>query len=217
MKIAFFDLDRTVLHGNSAKLWVRAEFRRGALRKRDTLKAFAYLAAYRLGAANFEGALKQSIATLQGTKESELAARSAGFYHREMKPLVRRDARSAIDDERSRGNRLVLLTSSSPYLAAPVMRELQLDDVVCTKLEVDLDGCFTGRPAGRVCFGSGKVALANDYARAHASALKDCAFYSDSFSDLPMLEAVGEPVVITPDPRLRRIATARGWPIHNWA
>jgi HAD superfamily hydrolase (TIGR01490 family) len=217
VKIAFFDLDRTLLHGNSARLWVRHEFRRGALRRRDTLRAFAYLAAYRLGVANFEEAIKASIATLEGTRETDLRARSAGFYHREVKPLVRRDARDAIADHRVRGDRLVLLTSSSPYLAAPVMRELALDDALCTRLEVDDRGCFTGRPEGHLCFGSGKVTLADSYASEYGIALKDCVFYSDSFSDLPMLEAVGEPRVVTPDPRLRRVARARGWPIHDWA
>ncbi|HSI04255.1 MAG: HAD family hydrolase [Myxococcota bacterium] len=216
MRVAFFDLDRTLVHGNSARLWVRHEWRRGALRNRIFLKGLAYLAAYRMGYADVEDALRLGITTLAGQRESELSALAVSFYAREVKPLLRRDARSAIARHRAAGNKLVLLTSSSPYLSSAVTSDLGLDDFLCTRFEVDGAGCFTGRALEPVCFGGGKVRLATSYVEKQGVHLADCAFYSDSFSDLPMLEAVGEPVVVTPDPRLRRHARARGWPIVTW-
>ncbi len=216
MRIAFFDLDRTLVHGNSARLWVRHEWRRGALRNRMFLKGLLYLAAYRMGYANVEDALRLGITTLAGQRESELSALAVTFYSREVKPLLRRDARAAIAQHRAAGDRLVLLTSSSPYLSRAVTADLGLDDFLCTHFEVDGSGYFTGRAVEPVCFGGGKVHLASRYVEQYAVRLADCAFYSDSFSDLPMLEAVGEPVVVTPDPRLRRHARVRGWPIVEW-
>lgn len=215
-RVAFFDLDRTLVHGNSARLWVRHEWRRGALRNRLFLKGLAYLAAYRMGYADVEDALRVGITTLAGQRESDLSAITSGFYQREVRPLLRRDARAAIAQRRAAGDRLVLLTSSSTYLSQAVTQDLGLDDFLCTRFEVDAQGCFTGRAVEPVCFGGGKVRLATRYVAEHGGNLSRCAFYSDSFSDLPMLEAVGEPVVVTPDPRLRRHARARGWPIMDW-
>ena len=216
MKIAFFDLDRTLVHGNSARLWVRHEWRRGAIRNRTFLKGIAYLAAYRMGYADVEDALRAGIQTLTGQSEAEMSALAKAFYHREIQPLVRYDARLAIRERRAAGDRLVLLTSSSPYLAAATSRDLGLDDFLCTRFEVDAAGCFTGKAIEPVCFGPGKVDLATTYVATHGARLADCAFYSDSYSDLPMLEAVGEPIAVTPDPRLRRAAKSRGWPILDW-
>lgn len=217
MKIAFFDLDRTLVHGNSARLWVRHEWRRGAIRNRTFVKGLAYLAAYRMGYADVEDALRTGIQTLTGQSEAAMSALAKAFYHREIQPIVRYDARQAIRARRSAGDRLVLLTSSSPYLAAAASRDLELDDYLCTRFEVDAAGCFTGRAIEPVCFGPGKVRLATDYVASLGASLADCAFYSDSYSDLPMLEAVGEPIAVTPDPRLRKAAKSRGWPILDWS
>ncbi len=216
MRVAFFDLDRTLVHGNSARLWVRHEWRRGALRNRTFLKGLAYLAAYRVGYAGVEDALRAGIQTLSGQSEAEMSALAKEFYHREIQPIVRHDARVAIRQRRAQGDRVVLLTSSSPYLAGAASRDLELDDYLCTRFEVDAAGCFTGKAIEPVCFGGGKVRMAEVYVAGLGGSLARCAFYSDSYSDLPMLEAVGEPVAVTPDPRLRRAAKTRGWPILEW-
>jgi phosphoserine phosphatase len=92
---------------------------------------------------------------------------------------------------------------------------LGLSHVVCSRLEV-AQGRFTGRPIEPICYGAGKIVWAERFASERNVTLKDCAFYSDSYTDLPMLERVGRPVVVNPDPRLRRAAKQRGWPIENW-
>ena len=97
-----------------------------------------------------------------------------------------------------------------------VCNDLGLDDYVCNRLEVDGDGRYTGRAIEPLCFGPGKVQLAARYAERFGLSLGDATFYSDSLSDLPMLEAVGRPVVVHPDPRLRRLATQRGWELVDW-
>lgn len=216
MSIAFFDLDRTLLRRNSGVLWLGAELRAGFIRPSQAARAAVWLARYHLGQAGLDAALLEAIATLEGSSEAELRARTLAFYTREVQPLYRPGAHAALARHRAQGHRLVLLTSSSNYLSEPVVEELGLDEALCCRFEVAPDGRFTGRPAGVLAFGEGKLTLARGCAERHGARLGDCTFYTDSASDLPVLEAVGRPVVVQPDPRLRRVARARGWAEEDW-
>ncbi len=217
MPIAFFDLDLTVLARNSGALWVKAELRSGHISRWQALKAFGWLARYRLGFARLEDALLESIASLAGKLERDVVARTMAFYEAEVRHLVRPGALAALDRHRALGDGLWLLTSSSSYLSEAVAAQLSLDGSLCNRFEVDAaTGRYTGRPAGPLCYGPGKVEVARAFAQARGVSLAQCAFYSDSASDLPMLEAVGRPVAVNPDPRLRRVALRRGWPVEDW-
>ena len=110
---------------------------------------------------------------------------------------------------------MVLLTSSSQYMSELAKQELDLDDVLCNTLEVTHDH-FTGALREPICFGEGKVAHARRLAEHLGASLSDCSFYTDSFSDLPVLEIVGSPRIVQPDPRLAREARRRGWPVMDW-
>ena len=114
------------------------------------------------------------------------------------------------------GDRTVLITSASRYIASPLLAELGMMDLLCTELEVDSSGRFTGHLAGKMCFGAQKVVVAQDYCRRWGTTLEDAHFYSDSITDRPLLTAVGHPVAVNPDPRLRRVARSRGWKIERW-
>jgi HAD superfamily hydrolase (TIGR01490 family) len=216
MAIAFFDLDLTVLGRNSGALWMKAELRGGHISYWMALKATVWLTRYHLGFARLEDAILESIASIAGAPEAEVVARTLAFYDREVRHLVRPGARAAIDQHRAAGDRLWLLTSSSNYLSEAVAAQLGLDGSLCNRFEVDASGRFTGRPLGPLCFGPGKVDAARRLAGERGVALADCAFYSDSASDLPMFEAVGRPVAVNPDPRLKRVALKRGWPVVDW-
>jgi HAD superfamily hydrolase (TIGR01490 family) len=106
----------------------------------------------------------------------------------------------------------VLLTASSPYISEQVAEELGMTDYICTRFEVD-GGVFTGRLDGPLCYGEGKVVLASRWAEERGVSLASCSFYSDSYTDLPMLEAVGSPVAVNPDLRLARHAQRARWPV----
>ncbi len=216
MGIAFFDLDKTLIAVNSAVLWVRAERKTGNITRWQALRAGLWLLCYNFGAADFEDALRMSIATLAGTREHDMRTRAERFWKREVSATVRPGALAAIAQHRQAGDRLVLLTSSSLYMSDPVVRELSLHDALCTRLEVDANGCFTGKPIEPLCFGRGKLQIAERYAQAIGASLEDCIFYSDSASDAPTLLAVGKAVAVNPDPRLRRLARAQGWQIADW-
>lgn len=215
MRVAFFDMDKTLIRANSGTLWVRHELRAGRIGWRDAARAAVFLTRYALGFGELDGALRAAIATLEGQDEATLRARTHAFYDDEVRGLIRSGAREAVERHRAAGDRLALLTSSSPYLSERICQDLDIADFLCNRFET-ADGRFTGRAIEPLCFGEGKRALAARYAAERGIALADCAFYTDSMSDVSVLEVVGRPVVIDPDPKLRRLARRRGWPIEDW-
>jgi HAD superfamily hydrolase (TIGR01490 family) len=213
--IAFFDFDETLIVGNSGNLWIRRELRDGHISRLQALRAASWMVRYRLGFASMEEALRTAIRSLAGTKEDTLRERTRAFYAEEVRPLYRAGAREAVDRHRARGEEVVLLTASSLYLSELVRAELALDAVLCTRFAVQ-DGLHTGESEGDLCFGTGKLRYAESYAHARGISLADCTFYTDSYSDLPVLVKVGAPVLVNPDRRLRREARVRGWQVADW-
>lgn len=216
MAIAFFDLDRTLISANSGVLWLRSELRQGQISPLKAMIAALWVTRYHLGFAGKGEAVRRAIGSLAGSHEASLRERTLAFYDTYVRALYRPGARHVIGEHRARGDRVVLLSSTSGYLADAVGRDLQLDDVLCNRFEVDEQGFYTGRCVGELCYGVGKLRHAESYAERHGFELAACAFYTDSFADLPVMEAVGRPVAVNPDQRLRRVAVARGWQIVDW-
>ncbi|HEY0095124.1 MAG TPA: HAD family hydrolase [Archangium sp.] len=216
MAIAFFDLDKTLLAVNSGSLWIRRELALGHITRVQAMRATLWLARYHMGYVPMQDALVQAMSHLQGTDEQPIRERTVRFYEELVRSQYRPGALRALEEHRSAGDRLVLLTSSSGYMSELVARDLGLDAILCNRLEVDASGLYTGRPLGEVCFGEGKRSHAQAYASQAGVPLSACAFYTDSYSDLPVLEVVGRPVVVHPDRRLLREALRRGWPVVDW-
>lgn len=216
MAIAFFDLDKTLLAVNSGSLWIRRELALGHITRMEAMRASVWLARYHMGRVPMQDALLQAMSHLQGRDEQPIRERTVRFYEELVRSQYRPGALRALEEHRSAGDRLVLLTSSSGYMAELVARDLGLDAILCNRLEVDAAGLYTGRPLGEVCFGDGKRSYAQAYASGAGVPLSACAFYTDSYSDLPVMEVVGRPVAVHPDRRLRREALRRGWPVVDW-
>jgi HAD superfamily hydrolase (TIGR01490 family) len=216
MRIAFFDLDKTLISRNSATLWIRFELAAGRATRWQALQALGWVLRYNLGAADLTDVIRRSVTTLARQREDEMRPRVQQFYTDLVRPLYRPGGIAAIRAHRAVGDRVVLLTSSSNYMSELVTRDLGLDGYVCNRFEVDANGCYTGRAIEPLSFGAGKVLLAQRYVDGHGASLRDAVFYTDSLSDLPMLEAVGEPIAVHPDPRLRRLARRRQWKVVDW-
>jgi HAD superfamily hydrolase (TIGR01490 family) len=214
--IAFFDLDRTLLSINSGAAWVLRELRDGRLTLWQVSRAMYYLALYRMGRARLEDAIVGAISTLKGTSVDEVRQNVEGFYERHVKNAYRPGGLKALAEHKQQGDLTALLSSTSVYLAEAVSRELGLDAAFCNRFEVDPAGAHTGRTAGRLCYGAGKLEYAEAFAQSRGVSLDVCVFYTDSFSDLPVLEKVGRPVVVNPDGRLRREALRRKWEVVDW-
>ncbi len=213
--IAFFDVDKTVLAVNSAALWVRRELRSGHITRLQALRASFWVGLYGLGLIEADDVIRVAIKTLRGARERDVIDRTLEFWREELIGTIRPGARDAIRRHKDAGDLCFLLTSSTNYLSAPIADVLGCDGFLANRFVVD-DGVFTGEPVEPVCYGAGKVAHAEACAQKLSIALSECAFYTDSASDLPMLEAVGHPVVVSPDLRLRRVARRRGWTVEDW-
>lgn len=216
MAVAFFDLDKTLLSVNSATLWVRYELRHKQLKVSQALKAMGWLIRYRLGDADLDAPIRYSISTLKGQDPAILAARTRAFYQSEIRQRYRPGGLAVLDQHRRRGDRIVLLTSTTVFLADAVAEDIHFDAVLCTRFETDANGLFTGRPTEPLCFGAGKLLQAQKLLEQWNIPLRECAFYSDSNADMPMFAAVGHPVAINPDPQLMRHAKRLGWPRYDW-
>jgi HAD superfamily hydrolase (TIGR01490 family) len=213
--IALFDLDRTLLDCNSGRLWVAHEWRAGRITWRDVLWASYWLGRYGLGhSSGLDSVMEAAAASVSGLEEALLDERVTGWFEREVRHRLRRGARAALREHRERGDRLVLATSGTSFAALAAARAFQLHDVIATRLQA-VEGKLTGKIEA-MCVGEGKARAVEDWARAQGVDLALATFYTDSASDLALLERVGRPVVVCPDRTLRRIAAARGWPVVDW-
>ena len=211
--IAFFDLDRTILDCNSATLWVKRQVREGRMKRVDALKMAGMIVMYQLGSGNIDRAVKQAIRELKGQREDEIRHRTEVFWAEEISQRIRPGARPVIERHRAAGDALVLLTGSSTYLSQCALDLLGMDYILCTLFE-SVDGVFTGE--GTLCYGPGKLVSAQAYLDAHDASWADCTFYTDSYTDISVLDVVGCPVAVHPDPRLSRRAKKSGWTVADW-
>lgn len=214
--IAFFDVDRTVISANSVSLWIRRGVRQGHISWWHALQGVLWLALYALGIARLEEAITDAAKRVRGQRESDLRERTYAFWREEVAPLVQPGARRTIALHRARGDRVVLLTTASVWMCEAIAAELGCDDYLCNRMGSE-NGLLNGVLEPPLCYGDGKRLQAAALAESLGVPLSECSYYGDSFSDLPILLAVGFPVVVNPDPRLRRVARQRGWRVEDWS
>ncbi len=212
---AFFDIDHTVLEINSGTKWVGYMWKTGQMSPWELVRAVGWTIKYRFGLLDFESMARRVIAQYEGKDEAPIEAEVQEWFQAEIAWAICTQAREAIDEHRAQGHVIVLLTSATRYLSRQVAQALSVEHILCTEVEV-ADGRFTGRYSPPACYGAGKVHRAEMFAAEHGIDLDASYFYSDSYSDLPMLQRVGEPRVINPDPRLRRFAARKEWPVQTW-
>ena len=213
---AFFDLDLTLIDVNSGRLWARSELREKRISIRQFAWAAIWAALYRLSLVDIKRALEQAVEHYRGVREEDLDLRTREWFAREVAGRARPKALEAVEEHRSRGHRLVILTSSTSYEATVACETWGFDDWLANRFPATDEGRLRGTIEQPVCYGPGKVTRAEAWADERGYDLDRSFFYSDSHTDLPMLERVGEPRVVCPDPRLRRVARRRGWPILEW-
>jgi HAD superfamily hydrolase (TIGR01490 family) len=215
VRAALFDMDRTLVRVNTGNLYVRWRMRRKEAGLRDVIRVGVWMAQYTLGLIDAAKISAQALTTLAGLEEERFAAECRDWYAEDVRRHVADHARAEVERRRRDGWTCAILSASTPYVTRPLADDLGIDHVICTKLEVR-EGRFTGDYERPLCYGAGKVEAAGAWARTHGVDLAASAFFTDSVSDLPMLEHVGEPRVINPDPRLRLAAYRRGWPVETW-
>ena len=209
---ALFDIDGTLLARNTAPLYMNHLRRTGQARRRDLARTLYYLFWYKLGLLDVRSALEVSMAFVRGKDEAAMVADCVGWYGEAVRPYVFPGMAAQVAAHREAGHVLAILTSATRYLAEPLGADLGIEHHLVTQLVVR-DGRFTGEVVQPVCYGRGKVYWAERFAAEHGVDLASSFFYTDSITDLPLLDRVGHPRVVHPDPRLRRLAQRRGWQV----
>lgn len=212
---AFFDLDGTLLAVNSGALWMKHERANGRLTTRQVAEALLMLTGYRFGVIDMDSAMRKALQTVRGLPEEAIREKTRSWYGAHVRHHAAPGAWPVIELHRQSGHLLVLLTSSSPYESEVAREHFALDVALSTRYEVR-DGRFTGEIVLPMCYGQGKVVLAERLARERGIDLQSSFFYSDSITDLPMLERVGCARPVDPDLRLRLEALRRRWPVLTW-
>ena len=214
-RAALFDMDKTLVRANTGIRYARWRVRNKQMRARELARVLGWSVQYTFGVVDAEAVSRFAARTLAGIDEASFADECRGGFREDVLPLVADAARAEVEKKRREGFVLAILSGSSPYATGPLARELDTPHVLCTRLAVK-DGRFTGEVVAPLAFGQGKVVLAERWAAEHGVDLSRSVFYSDSISDLPMLEHVGEARVVNPDPRLRWVARRRRWRVEHW-
>jgi HAD superfamily hydrolase (TIGR01490 family) len=215
---AFFDLDKTLIPGSSLFLLARGLYERDMFRVRDLLRFAWGQARFRLAgelAGDVEMSRESTLKFVCGRSQRELIAWGREIAEDRILPRVYEDIVRVVDEHRERGNLTYLVTAAPVELAETVASELGMFGAIGTVAEVDSLGRYTGRLVGPVMRGPDKAEAVAEKAAGHGVELVECHAYSDSINDLPLLETVGYPHAVNPDWELRRIANARGWPVHE--
>jgi len=213
--IVFFDLDQTITKSISGRALAREAFRKGLMTKRDLLSAIFLSVAFRLRLRDPLRIIDKMVSWVRGIPEKTMVEICHNVFREALLPFIYPAARSEIDLHRTRNAKVVILSSALNTICLEIAKSLNLDDVICSELEVK-NGYMTGLPVGHLCFAEEKAIRLKEYCEKNNFSLTDAWYYGDSVSDLPPLNAVGNPVCVNPDNQLRKTALKRNWKILNW-
>lgn len=213
MTLVLFDLDNTLIAGDSDHLW--GEF----LVQQGLVDAAAYRArndefylAYQRGELDIEAYLNFSLEPLARFSQEELAQFHGQFLHEMIQPLRLPQAEALIAEHQQRGDLVAIITSTNRFITQPIAELLQIEHLMATELEM-LDGRYSGQILGRPCYREGKIHHLKTWLKDKPYSMKGSYFYSDSINDLPLLSEVDNPVAVDPDPELEAEARRQGWQI----
>lgn len=212
---AFFDLDRTLIKGFSAKEFFQARFLSGKMTPNEIVAQFAGVMVYALGNGNFAGLAALGAKGVKGVKEQVFIEVGEEVYLKHLASEIYPESRALVAAHLAKGHTVAIVSAATPYQVNPIARDLGIEEVMCTRMEVQ-DGAFTGRIIEPACWGEGKAYAAQQFTEKHQIDLSKSYFYTDSAEDLPLLEMVGHPRPMNPDIKLSGMAYQREWPIYRF-
>jgi HAD superfamily hydrolase (TIGR01490 family) len=211
---AFFDLDKTVIAKSSTLAFSKPFFDQGLINRRAVLKSTYAQFLFLMSGADHEqmDRMRSYVANMcTGWDVEQVKSIVGETLHDIVDPLVFAEAAELIADHKLCGRDVVVVSASGEEIVAPIARALGATHAMATRMVVE-DGRYTGEIAF-YCYGEGKVEAIRQLAAREGYALEHCYAYSDSITDVPMLETVGHPTVVNPDRALRKEASGRGWPM----
>ncbi len=213
MTLAIFDLDNTLLNGDSDHAWGQFLIDAGVVDgERYRERNDQFYRDYEAGRLDIEEYLAFALEPLASQELATLLQLRERFMRERVEPMIEPSAEALVARHREREETLVIITATNRFVTEPIAERLGIPHLIATEPEVS-EGVFTGRVAGTPCFRDGKITRLEAWLINRSETLDGAHFYSDSRNDLPLLETVPNPVATNPDPALRDIARHRGWPI----
>ncbi len=208
-------MDRTLVRVDTATLYTRWQRARGRATWRDAARVAWWLAQYGLGVIDAPKIARRVAQGYAGKQEAWMISHCEEWFADAVLEHVCDAGREAVERHRAEGDVVAIVTSATPYAARPLARELGIDHVLSTELRSEA-GVLTGELVEPMCYGPWKIDHSLRLARREGFDLADATFYTDSITDLPLLEAVARPVCVNPDARLARLAKRRRWRVEHW-
>jgi len=209
---AFFDMDKTLIAENSGSLYMRHRRQLGEVGNVELLKGLASYLQYKVGMLDIQSWTREMTREFAGQDERTLEAQARNWVHAMVVQTIYPEARELVDAHREQGHVVAIVSGATIFVVRPIAQQLGIDHMLYTRLEVD-DGCLTGRVIEPICFEEGKIFWLQQFIEEQGISLAKSWFYTDSVTDLPLLDLVGHPVVTNPDPMLYRMARRRRWPV----
>lgn len=216
MRLALFDLDNTLLSGDSDYEWGQFLIERGVLGRAEyEAQNAAFFEQYKAGTLDIHEYLGFALRPLASHALHDLERWHEDFMASCIRPMINKAAFALVKRHRVAGDLCAVVTATNSFVTAPIARAFQITHLIATEPEI-VNGRYTGRVAGTPCFREGKIERVEQWLAGlgHSlGAFPESVFYSDSLNDLPLLERVTRPVAVDPDPKLTAEAARRGWPV----
>jgi len=213
---AFFDLDRTLIKGFSAKEFFQSRLYSGKMSGKEIVAQFGGVMVYALGNRNFAGLAAISAKGINGVPEKTFIDVGEEVYLKHLASEIYPESRALVEAHMAMGHTVAIISAATPYQVNPVARDLGIEHIMCTKMEV-VKGKFTGKIVEPACWGEGKAHAATQLSEKYHLDMSKSHFYTDSAEDLPLLEIVGHPHPINPDAELSKLAFENDWPIARFS
>ena len=209
---AFFDMDKTLISENSGSLYMRYRYQRGEIGGLDLLKGLGAYLQYKLGILDIRNWTQNMMLQFRGESEVELEKRALEWFDDMVVEAVYPEAEALVREHAEAGHVVAIVSGATKFVVRPLAQRLGIEHMLYTRLEVE-DGYFTGRVIEPICFEEGKIYWLQQFIEEQDVDLARSFFYTDSITDRPLMDIVGHPVAVNPDPRLYREAVRRCWPV----
>ena len=213
MGLALFDLDNTLIAGDSDHLWGDFLVSQGRVdaTEHKALNAHFY-DQYKNGELNIDEYLAFALGPMTGMTKETLAPLQRQFVRDHIEPILLDAAFALLEQHRALGDTLVIITATNTLVTQPIADRLGVEHLIGCEAEI-IEGCYTGKPTGVPSFAKGKVARMQSWCEENKKSMENAVFYSDSHNDLPLLRTVDRAVAVDPDDRLREEAVRKGWDV----
>lgn len=213
MALAIFDLDNTLINGDSDHAWSAFLVEQGLVDAEQVAKANdRFYQQYVEGGLNIHEYLEFALSFVAGKTPDELAPLHAQFMQQAIEPMMLPQAFELIEKHRAAGDTLLIITATNRFVTEPIAERLGFANLIACEPELK-DGVYTGKATGTPSFAHGKVERLATWLQDNQHDLTDAWFYSDSHNDLPLLEQVPNPIAVNPDDKLLKVAQDKGWTV----